>query len=112
MNIAVSAVQTDNSSTVAIIGAGPYGLAAAAHLRAANIPIRIFGDALSFWRNNMPVGMKLRSPWTGTHIADRHGRLTLDDYYRQAGMDVPKLLPVENFIEYGLWVQQHVAPDL
>ena len=112
MNIAVSAVQTDNSSAVAIIGAGPYGLAAAAHLRAANIPIRIFGDALSFWRNNMPVGMKLRSPWTGTHIADPRGRLTLDDYYRQAGMDVPKLLPVENFIDYGLWVQQHVAPDL
>jgi FAD-dependent urate hydroxylase len=112
MNIAVSAVQTDNSSAVAIIGAGPYGLAAAAHLRAANIPIRVFGDALSFWRNNMPVGMKLRSPWTGTHIADPRGSLTLDDYYRQAGMDVPKLLPVENFIDYGLWVQQHVAPDL
>jgi FAD-dependent urate hydroxylase len=99
-------------NAVAIIGAGPYGLAAAAHLRAANIPIRIFGDALSFWRNNMPVGMKLRSPWTGTHIADPRGRLTLDDYFRQAGMDVPKLLPVENFIDYGLWVQQHVAPDI
>ena len=27
-------------------------------------------------------------------------------------MDVPKLLPVENFIDYGLWFQQHVAPDL
>jgi len=112
MNVAVNLAQTDNRSAVAIIGAGPYGLAAAAHLRAANIPIRIFGDALSFWRNNMPVGMKLRSPWTGTHIADPRRRLTLDDYYRQAGMDVPKLLPVENFIDYGLWVQQHVAPDL
>ena len=27
-------------------------------------------------------------------------------------MEVPKLLPVENFIGYGLWVQQQVAPDL
>ncbi len=112
MNIAVNPVQSDNRCAVAIIGAGPYGLAAAAHLRAANIPIRIFGDALAFWRANMPTGMKLRSPWSGTHIADPRGRLTLDAYYRQAGMDVPKLLPVENFIGYGLWFQQHVAPDL
>ncbi|HEY1474666.1 MAG TPA: NAD(P)/FAD-dependent oxidoreductase [Pseudolabrys sp.] len=112
MNIAVNPIQSDNRSAVAIIGAGPYGLAVAAHLRAANIPIRIFGEPLSFWRANMPVGMKLRSPWTGTHIADPRGRLTLDDYYRQAGMEVPKLLPVENFIDYGLWFQQQAAPDL
>lgn len=112
MNIVVNPVQASDNSAVAIIGAGPYGLAAAAHLRSANVPIRIFGDALSFWRQNMPVGMKLRSPWTGTHIADPANRLTLDDYYRHAGMEVPKLLPVENFIDYGLWVQQRVAPDL
>jgi FAD-dependent urate hydroxylase len=112
MNIAVNPIRARDNSAVAIIGAGPYGLAVAAHLRAANVPIRIFGDALSFWRQNMPTGMKLRSPWTGTHIADPAHRLTLDDYYRQAGMDVPKLLPVENFIGYGLWVQQQVAPDL
>jgi hypothetical protein len=34
------------------------------------VPIRIFGEAMSFWRANMPSGMKLRSPWVGTHIAD------------------------------------------
>ena len=112
MNIAVDPAHLDNSCAVAIIGAGPYGLAAAAHLRAADVPIRVFGDALSFWRQNMPTGMKLRSPWSGTHIADPRGRLTLDDYYRQAGLEVPKLLPVENFIDYGFWFQQQVAPDL
>ena len=112
MNMAVAPVQSRDTLAVAIIGAGPYGLATAAHLRAANVPIRIFGDALSFWRGNMPVGMKLRSPWTGTHIAHPANRLTLDHYYREAGMEVPKLLPVENFVGYGLWFQQHVAPDL
>ena len=112
MNIAVNPALASDACAVAIIGAGPYGLAAAAHLRAANIPIRIFGEALSFWRANMPSGMKLRSPWVATHIADPRGCLTLDDYYRQAGMAVPKLLPVENFIDYGLWFQQRVAPDL
>ena len=112
MNIAVNPVQTRGQSAVAIIGAGPYGLAVAAHLRAANVPVRIFGDALSFWRDNMPLGMKLRSPWVATHIADPRGGHTLDDYYRQTGMAVPKLLPVEDFIDYGLWFQQQVAPDL
>ena len=112
MNMAAPSIYSDNSSTVAIIGAGPYGLAMAAHLRAAAVPFRIFGDAVSFWRDNMPVGMKLRSPWVATHIADPGNRHTLDVYYKQAGMDVPKLLPVENFVGYGEWFAQRIAPDL
>jgi cation diffusion facilitator CzcD-associated flavoprotein CzcO len=48
---------------VAIIGAGPYGLAAAAHLNAANgIDIRVLGRPMSFWDEQMPRGMRLRSP--------------------------------------------------
>jgi hypothetical protein len=112
MNIATPSVLSGNSSTVAIIGAGPYGLATAAHLRAANVPFRMFGDAVSFWRDNMPVGMKLRSPWGATHIADPGNRHTLDVYYKQAGIDVPKLLPVENFVGYGEWFAQRIVPDL
>ncbi|HZL39849.1 MAG TPA: NAD(P)-binding domain-containing protein [Pseudolabrys sp.] len=112
MNMVAPSIYSDSSSTVAIIGAGPYGLAAAAHLRAANVPFRMFGNALSFWRDNMPVGMKLRSPWVATHIADPGNRHTLDVYYKQAGMDVPKLLPVENFVGYGEWFAQRIAPDL
>jgi hypothetical protein len=112
MNIAAPSVYSGNNADVAIIGAGPYGLATAAHLRAANVPFRIFGDALSFWRGNMPVGMKLRSPWVATHIADPGNRHTLDVYYQQAGMEVPKLLPVENFVGYGEWFAKRNAPDL
>ncbi|HEY5378704.1 MAG TPA: NAD(P)/FAD-dependent oxidoreductase [Pseudolabrys sp.] len=112
MNIAANFLLSGNNAAVAIIGAGPYGLATAAHLRAANVPFHIFGDALSFWRGNMPDGMKLRSPWVATHIADPGNRHTLDVYYKQSGMDVPKLLPVENFVGYGEWFQKRVAPDL
>ena len=112
MNIAVGHVQTRHRCAVAIIGAGPYGLAAAAHLRAAGVPTRIFGEPLAFWRANMPDGMMLRSPWVATHIADPRSRYTLDDYYRESAAQIPKLLPLENFIDYGLWFQSQVAPDL
>ncbi len=110
MNIVVN--RSDNSCEVAIIGAGPYGLAAAAHLRAADVSVRVFGEAMSFWRHNMPAGMKLRSPWIATHIAEPRGRYRLDDYFGEIGLPQPELLPLENFIGYGAWFQRHVAPDL
>ena len=112
MNIAVNPLRLRDDCEVAIVGAGPYGLAVAAHLRAANVSFRIFGDALSFWRNNMPAGMLLRSPWVATHIAEPRGRHRLDDYYAQAGLEIPKLLPIERFVDYGRWFQSRVAPDL
>jgi FAD-dependent urate hydroxylase len=110
MNIVVN--RPDNSCDVAIIGAGPYGLAAAAHLRALDIAVRVFGEPMSFWRNNMPAGMKLRSPWIATHIAEPRGRYRLDDYFGEMGWSRPDLLPVEKFIDYGTWFQRHVAPHL
>src|SRR5271155_1011497 len=112
MNIAVNAVHSGDNSDVAIIGAGPYGLAVAAHLRAVNVSIRVFGEAMSFWRQNMPEGMKLRSPWIATHIADPFDRYRLDDYFAEAGLALPDQLPVENFIAYGTWFQESAAPDL
>ncbi len=70
---------------VAIVGAGPYGLAAAAHLRSANVDLRVFGKAMEFWERQMPMGMLLRSYWEGSHISDPHGDLTLDEYQRARG---------------------------
>ena len=112
MNIAVNPLRLRDDCEVAIVGAGPYGLAVAAHLRAANVSFRIFGDALSFWRKHMPAGMLLRSPWVATHIAEPRGRHRLDDYYAEAALEIPKLLPVERFAAYGRWFQHRVAPDL
>jgi FAD-dependent urate hydroxylase len=95
---------------VAILGAGPYGLAAAARLRAAAVETRIFGDPMSFWRT-MPEGMLLRSNWSATCIADHRGPLSLDAYCMATGSRIDRPIPLERFIEYGDWVQQRVAPD-
>lgn len=98
-------------SDVAILGAGPYGLAAAAHLRRAGVDVRVFGDPMSFWRG-MPAGMLLRSNWTATCIADFRGPLSLDAYCKAMGTHVERPVPLARFIEYGMWVQERAVPDL
>ena len=60
-----------NSCDTIVIGAGPFGLAAAAHLKAQGVATRVFGEPMSFWRQNMPKGMKLRSPWGATTAGRR-----------------------------------------
>lgn len=96
---------------VAIIGAGPYGLTAAAYLRQANADVRVLGDPMSFWRT-MPAGMLLRSNWTATSIADFRGSLSLDAYCAAVRTRIDRPVPLERFIEYGMWVQQQVVPDV
>lgn len=97
---------------VVIIGAGPYGLAAAAHLRAAGIELRIFGKAMEFWDRQMPEGMNVRSVWEACHIADPRRALTLDGYVAAEGVKIPQLIPLTDFVNYGRWFQRCVAPDL
>jgi len=95
-----------------IIGAGPYGLAAAAHLNAAGVEMRAFGEPMSFWRKSMPAGMKLRSPWGGSHISDPNGRLSLDHFVESGGMRRSAPIPLQDFIRYGEWFQRQAVPDL
>ena len=50
-----------NDVEVAIVGAGPYGLSLASHLRAAGVTFRQFGPLMNPWRTAMPQGMFLKS---------------------------------------------------
>src|SRR2546428_9478807 len=84
---------------VAIVGAGPYGLATAAYLRAADgLDVRVFGDPLAFWRDQMPSGMCLRSRWSASSIADPESSSTLDDYERAVGRKLSHPLPPDDFV--------------
>jgi FAD-dependent urate hydroxylase len=96
---------------IAVIGAGPHGLSAAAHLRRAGVECRVLGDPMSFWRT-MPEGMLLRSNNTATGIADPEGPLSLEGYRRVTGRRIPPPVPLQDFIDYGSWVQGRVAPDV
>jgi len=96
---------------IAVLGAGPYGLATTAHLRRAGADVRIIGDPMSFWRT-MPMGMVLRSNWTASCIGEYEGPLSLDAYRAASGLDFGYPVPLERFLGYGTWVQQQVAPDV
>jgi cation diffusion facilitator CzcD-associated flavoprotein CzcO len=97
---------------VAVIGAGPYGLSIAAHLLQAGITTRVFGEPMAFWQRHMPKGMKLRSPWRATHLADVQGALSLDPYAAMHGVNPSRLLALEDFVAYGEWFQTHAVPDV
>lgn len=97
---------------VAIVGAGPYGLAAAAYLSAAGIDTRVFGTPMRFWRTQTPAGMLLRSPYRGSDIGDPDRRLTFPRHERANGHPVAIPIPVDRFIEYGGWFQRTAVPDL
>jgi hypothetical protein len=101
---------------VAIIGAGPYGLAAAAHLRQIKgLDVRLFGEPMSFWERHMPGGMRLRSPWDASHISDPDDRFTLDAYCerQQHHHLVRAPVAVNDFVSYGRWFleQSGIAAD-
>ena len=97
---------------VTVIGAGPYGLAAAAYLAAAKVETRVFGEPMAFWEKQMPVGMCLRSNWGASHIADPEHALTLDAYCRKEGNHMPRPIPLERFVAYGQWFQRQAVQNL
>lgn len=96
---------------IAIVGAGPYALSTATYLREAGVEARVFGKVMGFWET-MPQGMCLRSFRTASSIADPGRRLSLVRYEEAAGQKIPSPVPLEHFIAYGRWFQEHAVPDV
>ncbi len=97
---------------VAIIGAGPYGLSAAAHLLAKGIAVRVFGKPMAFWAEKMPEGMLLRSPRVASNIADPTDRFTLGSYETTCGKPPSDPIPLEDFVSYGRWFGKPLMSNL
>jgi Pyridine nucleotide-disulphide oxidoreductase len=94
---------------VAIVGAGPYGLAVSAYLRGAGIDSRTFGQPMGSWQHDMPAGMLLRSPPRSSHIADPKRALGLDAWSAETGGDASHPIAVESFVAYGRWFQERTT---
>jgi len=100
------------SKEVVIIGAGPYGLSAVAHLRSVGIEPLVIGRPMSFWKGSMPCKMLLRSKCEASNIDAPQKHLTIKGFERVARRKFPDPLPIEDFIEYGNWFQKQVAPNI
>jgi FAD-dependent urate hydroxylase len=96
---------------VAIIGAGPYGLSLATHLRARAVKYRIFGEPMRFWRD-MPVGVNLKSLAFATNIAVPKSGHSFPEWCRRHGLEDFEPCTMQSFAAYGLEMQKHFVPDL
>ena len=107
---------TASASTPAVvIGAGPYGLSVAAHLRARGVRARVFGDVMSSWRHHMPTGMCLKSTPAASNLSAPAPRFGLADFCAASGvrpLGGHEVVPVELFIRYGRWFQEQLVPDV
>jgi thioredoxin reductase len=95
-----------------IIGAGPFGLALAAHCRHLGINYRIVGKPMEFWQANMPEGMHLRSAcdW---HL-DTVGVDTIERFLQTQGLTPADVEPLSRqfYLAYTRWFLEQKQIDI
>ena len=100
-----------SNDTTVVIGAGPYGLSVAAHLKERGVPVLVFGKPMEFWQN-MPAKMYLKSVWTASTFSDLTGKYSLNQYTIATKTPRQEPIPLPYFLAYGAWFQEQTAPDV
>jgi hypothetical protein len=103
------------SVDTAVVGAGPYGLSIAAHLRARGADFAVFGPPLATWRAHMPKGMSLKSDGFASSLSAPEPGGELYDYCAEHGLDyhptdIP--VPLATFVDYAMAFQRRWVPAL
>jgi cation diffusion facilitator CzcD-associated flavoprotein CzcO len=97
---------------VAIVGAGPYGLSLAAHLRQAGVDYRQFGLPMRLWQAAMPRGMFLKSQGFASNLADPAGTHSLEAFCGATGRPYASYgrpVPLDTFVSYAHWFQAELG---
>src|SRR5260370_18746500 len=95
-----------DEADVAIVGAGPYGLQIAAHVRAADWDYRHFGMPMRLWQGAVPRGMFLKSEGFASNLSDPEGTHTLAAFCKATGRpyaDIGLPVALDTFVSYGQW---------
>jgi hypothetical protein len=103
-----------STSETVIVGAGPYGLSIAAHLRAAGIPYQLFGSTLESWRAFMPAGMILKSEPFASNLWDPRRKFTLQRFAAEAKIPYEhsgRPLSLAKFLDYAEWFRQRAVGE-
>jgi len=95
-----------------VIGAGPYGYAAASQARRNGIGTHVVGHPMSFWREQMPAEMFLRSgpDW---HL-DAVDEDTFEAYFEDQGLQAVDFdpIPVATFLDYTEWFRKRKSLEV
>jgi cation diffusion facilitator CzcD-associated flavoprotein CzcO len=100
---------------IVIVGAGPYGLSLAAHLRHHGQRFRIFGLPMRSWSHHMPRGMSLKSEGFASNLSDPGHTYPLKNYCAERGIpyaDVGHPVHIDTFTGYGREFQKRFVPTL
>ena len=94
---------TDTRTDLLVIGAGPYAYAAAAYAGDRGIDTTIVGRPLSFWRDQMPTDMYLRSgpDW----YLDANREFTFEAFFEDRGLDPADHdpIPIDVWLDHAEW---------
>jgi hypothetical protein len=109
-------VESRKKSTIKetlVIGAGPYGVATAAHLKGRGIPVHTSGALMAAWDQNMPEGMILKSTASASSISSPRNAASLEIFrgYRSRDGD-HDLVTRETFVDYGRWFARQNRLDV
>jgi thioredoxin reductase len=98
-----------------VIGAGPFGLSIAAHLRPAAAPFRIFGFPMDRWLERMPRGMFLKSEGEASSLSEPGQHFTLPRFCADNRIpygDRGRPVAIDTFTRYALAFQRRFVPEV
>lgn len=98
-----------------IVGAGPYGLSLAAHLRAARRPFVQLGTPMESWHRYMPEGMLLKSERFASNLWDPERRYTLERFSRERSLPYQPVgdpLSLGLFQQYAAWFRERAVGEI
>lgn len=100
---------------VLVVGAGPYGISIAAHLRARGVDHVIAGKPMDSWTEHSPVGTYLKSePYASDPSTPRPG-YDVRAWSKVIGREyIDRIIPLSSsqFLEYADWFMGELVPDI
>jgi FAD-dependent urate hydroxylase len=95
---------------VAVVGAGPFGLSAAASLPGRDVVV--FGRPMQTWATTMPRDMLLRSAWDETSLAAPGDAGSIITWAEREGIDRNGPIPLTVFLAYADWFREEFVQQL